>query len=163
MRRLPVAACVLALTMVLGACSTTGGKTPGVAQPGPVPTAPSTSDVMPKPKGKQFLKAERPMMDVKSSIVLYKMKDERTMTLGFTSGNDTCFGISGWLEETPTTVTVDVREGVYDNTKSCTMEGKIYQEDVELSAPLGSRKVVDAFGNPLDEGTLFVPSSAPTL
>jgi hypothetical protein len=73
--------------------------------------------------------------------------DDNAVAVNFTSGTDTCYGVHATVEETPATVTVDLRGGMLPEAidRACIMLALFGTLDVPLHAPLGDRQVLDKY------------------
>lgn len=156
-RGLVVAACVVTMS----ACNSMSGgdDTRNDPPPNGILTAPPQGTpappepTLPPAKGKQIESAKHPLLEVKPMSVTYSVDGGNLLILHYTSGDENCFGVEGFVEEAKDKVTVDFREGVYEKGRACTAIGRLLEAQLSLSEPLGDRPVVDAFGNPLEEET----------
>ena len=72
--------------------------------------------------------------------------DANAVAVNFTTGTDTCYGVHATVEETPDTVTVDLRSGTLPEAvnRACIMIALFGTLDVPLQSPLGDRHVLSA-------------------
>lgn len=73
--------------------------------------------------------------------------DDRSITVHFTTGTPECFGVHATVQETPETVTVELRGGTLPEAvgRACIMIGVFGAIDVPLQNPLGARPVVSTY------------------
>ena len=72
--------------------------------------------------------------------------DDNAVSVNFTSGTDTCYGVHAAVHETPDTVTVDLQGGTLPEAvgRACIMIALFGTLEVPLEAPLGDRQVLSA-------------------
>jgi hypothetical protein len=71
---------------------------------------------------------------------------DNAVSVNFTSGTDTCYGVHAAVHETPDAVTVDLQGGTLPDAvgRACIMIALFGTVEVPLQAPLGDRQVLSA-------------------
>ena len=73
--------------------------------------------------------------------------DDRAIAVHFTTGTPQCYGVHATVQETPDTVTVELRGGTLPEAldRACILIAVSGTLDVPLHGPLGHRQVLTAF------------------
>lgn len=74
-----------------------------------------------------------------------RVPGDRAVTLRFTTGTPTCYGVHATVAETPESVTVDLQGGTLPEAvdRACILIAVSGVVDVPLQGPLGDRQVLD--------------------
>ncbi|WP_326548845.1 hypothetical protein QGN32_12415 [Mycolicibacterium sp. ND9-15] len=76
-----------------------------------------------------------------------RVSDDRAVAVHFTTGTPQCYGVHATAQETPETVTVELRGGTLPEAvgRACILIAVEGSLDVPLQSPLGTRQVLTAF------------------